>query len=402
MSDDVYANPSLTKKVRFQIGEKEDGKADFCKNTDNVTIYDNYWPEGSTLPELQDSPTKDQEQINGPSIRRHLRLTTVCLVLLCFLLLAAVTAIAVLVVFMIQDESLKANYNEMKSINANLTVERDELQTNNSEMKSINANLTAERDQLQKQIERITCPADWKKVGSGCFFISPLKTIRDSKKFCESHDAQLLTESSLTEQTDLNADIQSIWTFLERRQRKKVTKLVKGTVIGQVRRKMMSQHVYNEADVIEKVHFDEDDKGSKLHIYVSAESLRIYDNPWVESMSSAIPGPAEIRHKAMSVMSETPRKRNHDRCCSVALGAVCLLLLAGIIGIGVQMNKDKTKWDTDRDQLLAVYADLQKTTDQLNSTYTDLRYLLWKKFCQPKPRKCRKLGLTFPDNQDKE
>ncbi|XP_058497318.1 uncharacterized protein LOC131467427 [Solea solea] len=200
MSDDVYANPNLTKKVRFQTDEKEDGKADFCRNTDNVTIYDNYCPEESTLPELQDSTTKDQQQINGPSFRRNLRLITVCLVLLCFLLLAALTVIAVLAVFMIQDESLKANYNEMKSINANLTAERDELQTNNSEMKSINANLTAERDQLQKQIERLTCPADWKKVGSGCFFISPLKTIRDSKKFCESHDAQLLTESSLREQ----------------------------------------------------------------------------------------------------------------------------------------------------------------------------------------------------------
>lgn len=62
MSKDIYANPDLTKKVRFEKGEKEDRNEDVCDKTNNVTIYDNYWAEGSTPPKLQDNTTEDQQQ----------------------------------------------------------------------------------------------------------------------------------------------------------------------------------------------------------------------------------------------------------------------------------------------------------------------------------------------------
>ena len=64
MSEDLYAKPDLTKKVRFQAGEKKDGNTDVGENIDNVTIYDNSWAEGSAAPKSEDD-TSDHQQ---PSI----------------------------------------------------------------------------------------------------------------------------------------------------------------------------------------------------------------------------------------------------------------------------------------------------------------------------------------------
>ncbi|GLD65040.1 C-type lectin domain family 4 member G-like protein [Lates japonicus] len=103
MSEDIYAKPDLTKKVRFQTGEKN-GNVDVCEDIDSVTIYDNCWAEGTI-------------SVNVPPEKRNLvRPAAVVLVLLGLLLLAVVVA---LVVLLIQD----------KSLNVNLTSERDQLQT---------------------------------------------------------------------------------------------------------------------------------------------------------------------------------------------------------------------------------------------------------------------------------
>lgn len=63
MSEDIYAKPDFTKKVRFQTGVKEDKNADVCVDIDNVRIYDNYWAEESTPQDKsQDNRTEDQQQ----------------------------------------------------------------------------------------------------------------------------------------------------------------------------------------------------------------------------------------------------------------------------------------------------------------------------------------------------
>lgn len=53
----------------------------------------------------------------------------------------------------------------------------------------------------------------------------------------------------------------------------------------------MSENIYAEPGITNKVHLDREDKESVVDIYVSAESLRVYDNPWVESTSPNTPGP---------------------------------------------------------------------------------------------------------------
>ncbi|KAK1886193.1 V-type ATP synthase beta chain [Dissostichus eleginoides] len=141
----------------------------------------------------------------------------------------------------------------------------------------------------------------------------------------------------------------------------------------------MSGELYTKPGTANKVYFEPDDKESMVNIYVSAESLRVYDNPWVEAMSPNTPGPAETQHP---VVLENSRKRSHLRSFSVFLCAVCLLFLAGIIGLGVQRDKDRADCSRDINQIFADIATLKKTSD-LTCNITELSidiHNLWKKY----------------------
>ncbi len=59
MAEDLYAKPDLSKKVRFQAGEKGDSNTDVGHDIDSVKIYDNCWVDGSTPLNSQDSTTDD-------------------------------------------------------------------------------------------------------------------------------------------------------------------------------------------------------------------------------------------------------------------------------------------------------------------------------------------------------
>lgn len=65
MSEDIYANPDLTKKVRFQKSEKEDRNEDVCDSIDNSVIYDNCWVQGSLPPNLEDNVAENQQQCSN-------------------------------------------------------------------------------------------------------------------------------------------------------------------------------------------------------------------------------------------------------------------------------------------------------------------------------------------------
>ena len=63
-------------------------------------------------------------------------------------------------------------------------------------------------------------------------------------------------------------------------------------------KKIMSGGLYAEPGIIKQGHHDQDDKEENIvDIYVSAESLRVYDNPWVENMARNIP--AETQHSGI-------------------------------------------------------------------------------------------------------
>ncbi|XP_040893045.1 C-type lectin domain family 4 member M-like isoform X2 [Toxotes jaculatrix] len=237
MSEDIYAKPDLTKKVRFQTEEKEDGSAHVCDNRENVTIYDNYRVEENTPPEDQQQTTS----VNVPPGKRNLaKAAAVFVSLLCLLLLAADI---VVVVLLIQDKNLNANltserdklwtsYSEIKRLNLNLTQATHLLENDNDLLKAMKNNLTKERDDLQKRLEASVCPDNWIKFGNSCYsFSTSKKSWSDSRQSCEKLDAQLVIVSSEEEQTFLSVFVNT-WIGLTDEEEENVWKWVDGSVVN--------------------------------------------------------------------------------------------------------------------------------------------------------------------------
>lgn len=159
-------------------------------------------------------------------------------------------------------------------------------------------------------------------------------------------------------------------------------------------KEIMSEDLHIETGIMR-----EDDKERIVDIYVSAESLRVYEEPWMEDKSTDIPGPSVPQHPE-SVVSENLGRRNHDRSDPVFVG-VCLLLLAGILALiclGVQMKKEKSNWRRERNQLLADTNILRKRNLQLRTNNTKLSQEidnLWNKLCR------HRTGQNIPDEEKK-
>lgn len=64
----------------------------------------------------------------------------------------------------------------------------------------------------------------------------------------------------------------------------------------------MSEGLYAKPGSIKDFPSDKK-KESIVDVYVSAESLRVYDNPWVESTSPNTPGPTGAQHTGMLIRS---------------------------------------------------------------------------------------------------
>ncbi|KAL6455524.1 hypothetical protein MHYP_G00360640 [Metynnis hypsauchen] len=89
----------------------------------------------------------NQEQQSSGFVKAGSRLAAVCLGLLCFLLLTAIT------VLWVKLNNLTTERDQLQTSYTNLTIERDQLQTSNT-------NLTIERDQLQTSYTNLTIERD--------------------------------------------------------------------------------------------------------------------------------------------------------------------------------------------------------------------------------------------------
>ncbi|XP_070409804.1 uncharacterized protein [Nothobranchius furzeri] len=130
---------------------------------------------------------------------------------------------------------------------------------------------------------------------------------------------------------------------------------------------MMLDGLHAEPCNVRKVHFEQDKRESVVDIYVSSESLRVFDTPWVEDASPSSEGPAGALYRASIVSETAPLKRSPDRGSSVFLVLLCLLLLIGIICLAVKMNKDKSYWQIERTQLNTLIEEL-RTVEKINRT----------------------------------
>ncbi|KAG7313925.1 hypothetical protein KOW79_022421 [Hemibagrus wyckioides] len=176
-----------------------------------VVIYTTTDDFGGTDTETEDFNTKSHQQIQhigGETTRiRCYRLTAVCLLLLCVLLLTAIT------VLWIKFNILSSEKAKLETSHNNLTIERDQLQTryntltkerDQDQLQTSYNTLTKERDQLQREreeLERFSNKLGWIYFSSSFYLMSNEgKTWTESRQDCRGRGADLVIINNKEEQ----------------------------------------------------------------------------------------------------------------------------------------------------------------------------------------------------------
>ncbi|XP_031670779.1 C-type lectin domain family 4 member M-like [Oncorhynchus kisutch] len=132
----------------------------------------------------------------------------------------------------------------------------------------------------------------------------------------------------------------------------------------------MSEAIYAEPDMTNKVKFDRGEMKERIvDIYVSADTLR--DGETItkrEETADTAPnnGPGD-QHSVHVQWWKRP-----SGVAAVCLGLLCVLLLAGIIGLAVYYGVTDHHTSTEREQLQTSYNNLTKERDQLQTSYNIL------------------------------
>ncbi|KAM9398472.1 uncharacterized protein ACWYII_031035 [Salvelinus alpinus] len=242
MSNVIYAEPDMNKKVKFDRGEMKERIVDIYVSADTL---------------------RDEPDSSG---KRPFLVAAVYLGLLCVLLLAGIIGLSVYYNRAIKDSEDKRN-NLSQSLSlykTNATVERDQLQTryNNlteerDQLQTRYNNLTGERDQLQTRYNNLTeerdqlqtrynnqlekdrlqnllcektCSDGWKKFEYSCYFLSTeKKTWEESRQDCLERGTDLVIINSKEEQEFLFTFKKRVWIGLTDRETEETLKWVDGT-----------------------------------------------------------------------------------------------------------------------------------------------------------------------------
>ncbi|KAF7686729.1 hypothetical protein HF521_015122 [Silurus meridionalis] len=149
MREDIYANAEVSAENRAVSCDSEKSYEDIYMNEDKL--------------ETQRARGFKQSESSGvvSTSSRCYRLSTVCVLLLCVLLLTAVT------VLWIKFNNLNTECNQLQNRYNNLTVERDQLETSyinltidEDRLQTKYNTLTAERDQLQTKYNTLSAERD--------------------------------------------------------------------------------------------------------------------------------------------------------------------------------------------------------------------------------------------------
>ncbi|KAF5889950.1 C-type lectin domain family 4 member E-like isoform X1, partial [Clarias magur] len=170
---------------------------------------------------------------------RCYRLTAVCVVLLCVLLLTAIT------VLWIKFTNLKTENNQLQTSNNNMNMKNNQLQTSYN-------NMTIERDQLQTSYNNLTIERDqlhlerdgylwmlcdlykrkWFRFNSSLYFMTNENKIwTESRQDCRDKGADLVIINSKEEQDFIGKQLDSsrVWIGLSDRDKEGEWKWVDGT-----------------------------------------------------------------------------------------------------------------------------------------------------------------------------
>ncbi|XP_039907923.1 CD209 antigen-like protein C isoform X2 [Simochromis diagramma] len=204
MSSDIYAEPDLSKKVRYS--RKEDG-AEWEQR--EVDIY-----------ESADAGGGPQTQ-NPPSVLKgSFRCATLGLRVLCLLMLAGIIILSICYALNksenkrlhAQCDKLNHVYNDTKKNHTELQDELQDTKTSLTQLQSRYDELSKNHSQLQEEVKKLKekiegkwCPEEWTRFGSSCYFKSTeWKTWPESQNHCKTRGADLVMINSEEEQEFVN------------------------------------------------------------------------------------------------------------------------------------------------------------------------------------------------------
>nr|XP_055063092.1 CD209 antigen-like protein C [Misgurnus anguillicaudatus] len=189
MGDIIYDNVVSTESEEMNI-ERMEMMVDIYECADSVRDHD-FRTETNTHQQLQYTGSENVRM-------RSYRSVSVCLVLLCVLLLTAVIVLCVLIntnnqQFNIKNKNITEERDQLLTKYTNITKERDQLLNKN-------LNLTEERDELLAKY-MVVFTDGWKEYQSSLYFISSKwKSWTESRRYCRDRGADLIIINNKEEQ----------------------------------------------------------------------------------------------------------------------------------------------------------------------------------------------------------
>ncbi|XP_051245546.1 C-type lectin domain family 12 member B-like isoform X7 [Dicentrarchus labrax] len=219
MSSDIYARPDLSKKVRYNRKVKEDNVE---WEEREVVIYESADAIRDDQTDFQSSKGGPHTEKHRPSVqRRPFRAATLCLGVLCFLMLTGIIILSIRHILVTlektqlqtRNDQLSKNYSQLQGTLSGMEVNNSQFQSNYEAMSKNHSQLQdkmkqlkdktkgikVNNSQLQDEVKQLKakiegkCPEGWRKFGYSCYFKSnEWKTWYDSRSYCQNKGADLV------------------------------------------------------------------------------------------------------------------------------------------------------------------------------------------------------------------
>ncbi|XP_053474754.1 macrophage mannose receptor 1-like [Ictalurus furcatus] len=352
--------------------------------------------------ETEDANTKTQHAGGDTAWSRCYRVTAVCVVLLCVLLLTAVTVLWIRFNNLTtENNQLQTSYNtlteerdQLQTSYNTLTEERDQLQTSynnltteNNQLKISYNTLTKERDQLQRERDGYLSTLDlcWRcsTFNSSVYYISNVnKNWEESRQDCKDKGADLVIINSKEEQVFIGNQLNSsqAWIGLSDGAVEGDWKWVDGTPLTTAYWADGEPNNLFDEDCAEMINSPNgklwnDNKCSHetlwiceklemvVEIFASADTVRGHDSDTEKEGGDT----KKVPDTDPNTGGDTAWSRCY-RVTAVCVVLLCVLLLTAVTVLWIRFNN----LTTENNQLQTSYNNLTIERDQLQTSYNNL------------------------------